>query len=72
MDYWQITIDELLEPSRKPKTYFTPMPGCTGYCCGICREAVGLYSNGTTHDEGWLYKRETCRNGHEIDWSETE
>lgn len=70
MNHYQMTMEELLDPSpRKPKMERGVTPGTFAYLCPICRTIVGLKGSATYHEPGWLYKREACKNGHEIDWS---
>ena len=65
---WQITIDELVEEAFKPNGKLNWRNGIEDWFCPLCGELVGIYSNGSTHEEGWLYKRDKCKNGHNIDW----
>lgn len=72
MNYWQMTMEEALEPEkpRKPKREYERIKGQECYYCPICRWVVGIYSDGSVHKEiGFIYKRDRCKNGHNIDWS---
>lgn len=44
--------------------------GSVYYRCGICGEFIGIYGPKGFHEEGWLYKKHKCDNGHVVDWSE--
>ena len=65
---WQMTLDELEQASFKPNGKYNRLNGIMDWFCPVCGEVVGIYSTGQTHEEGWLYNRDTCRNGHGIDW----
>lgn len=71
MEHYQMTMEELLDPSpRLPeRVRSVAPPGLFHYLCPICGATVGLEGSETYHEPGWLYQRETCKNGHEIDWS---
>lgn len=70
MQHYQMTLDELLDTRpRKPKMERGMSPGTFSYLCPICRSCVGLKGSAAYHEPGWLYQRETCKNGHKIDWS---
>lgn len=44
--------------------------GTFHYSCGICGEPVGIHSGNCKHiADGWLYKRDCCKNGHAVDWA---
>lgn len=30
--------------------------------------AVGIFGPKGFHEEGWIYKRDKCKNGHVVDW----
>ena len=73
MNYWQMTMEKALEPekARKPERIYERIKGQAFYYCPICQDLVGMYSDGSVHREiGFTYKRDKCRNGHIIDWSE--
>ena len=73
---YQLTLADLddlgpVSPLRKHEIirgqyyYYCPMP--------LCGECVGIENDGTVHRElGFIYKRDICRNGHKIDWSEND
>lgn len=67
---WQMTIDELTTAAFEPNGKYNRFNGITDWFCPICGMVVGIHSNGQTHEEGWLYKRDTCKNGHRIEWPE--
>lgn len=60
---WQMTWDELMTDSFKPIRKLIHI-GSWGYECPVCGQVVGLYRT----DEGWLIKRDACRNGHKVKW----
>lgn len=66
MDYWQMTWKEYecdsFVPVRKPMHL-----GAWEFDCPICNAPVGIYRT----DEGLIYKRETCPNGHRVRWDRT-
>ncbi len=64
---WQITLEELGADKVKPKRTRNPS-GCINYICGICLEPVGIFGPPSYHEQGWLYRRSTCPNGHVVDW----
>ena len=67
---WQITLYELNEDKVKPKKAYNSPSGTFHYSCGICEEPVGIHSGNCRHiTDGWLYKRDCCKNGHAVDWS---
>ncbi len=65
---WQITWDELDQDEVRPITEHS-QSGSIAYRCGICGEYVGLYGPHGFHVEGWLIKRDRCKNGHVVDWT---
>lgn len=65
---WQMTLDELTVEAFAPNGRYNRFTGITDWFCPLCGEVVGMYSNGQVHEEGWLYKRDKCRNGHIVDW----
>lgn len=67
---WQMTIDELITSAFEPNGKYNRLNGITDWFCPICGMVVGIHSNGQTHEEGWLFKRDTCKNGHRIEWPE--
>lgn len=71
MNYYQITWEEILEPDKEWTAIPEPAPerGLIDYFCPVCSDVVGIYSTGTIHEKGWMYRRETCRNGHKIRYS---
>lgn len=46
--------------------------GCWHYSCPICGEVVGIYRDPKIDKvtNGLIYKRDLCKNGHHVDWSE--
>ena len=65
---WQMTLLELNSDKVKP-TRFYNQSGTFVYGCGICREPVGIHSGRCKHvPAGWLYRKDHCKNGHEVDW----
>ena len=70
--YYQMTLADIttvgpLKPLKKHEI----VKGQYMYRCPLCEECVGIENDGTVHRElGFIYKRDTCRNGHDIDWSE--
>ena len=66
---WQITLDELMKASFPPNGKLNWHNGTQDWFCPVCGAVVGIYSNGQTHEEGWLYKRDKCKNGHVVDWA---
>ena len=70
---WQITLYELDEDKVKPKKAYNSPSGTFHYSCGICGEPVGIHSRNCRHiADGWLYKRDCCKNGHAVDWASYE
>lgn len=67
---WQMTIDELTTAAFEPLGKYNRFNGITDWFCPICGMVVGIHSNGQTHEEGWLFKRDTCKNGHRVEWPE--
>lgn len=65
---WQMTLDELTVEAFAPNGRYNRFTGITDWFCPLCGDCVGMYSNGQVHEEGWLYKRDKCRNGHAVDW----
>lgn len=65
---WQITLEELTQDSFTPKKEFIHL-GSWAYVCPICRAYVGLYRDDHLEDDGMLYKRDECKNGHRMDWN---
>lgn len=69
-DYYQMTIFELgrgaVVPIRKILHF-----GTYYYDCPLCGEAVGIWKDPKLDHvtNGFIYKRDQCKNGHEIDWS---
>lgn len=70
LDYYQMTLEEVIEDGAKtPKIVISAQPGLTDYACRLCGAYVGIYNHGVDHmDKGWIYRREVCKFGHEIDW----
>ena len=68
MAHWQMRLEELEGKSFVPAPKTNPRNGMTDWFCSVCGNCVGIYSNGRVHDEGWMYKRKACINGHEVDW----
>lgn len=71
MNYWQMTMDEALEPEkpRQPKRVYETIKGQATYYCPICNWPVGYYSDGSVHREiGWTFRVDKCKNGHNIEW----
>ncbi len=69
MGFWQMTLQELTEDNYRPTARENPANGVTDWFCPICGMVVGIHSNGTVHDAGWLFQRDVCRNGHAVDWN---
>ena len=69
---WQMTMLELISDSYKPEVKYNWANGLSDWFCPVCGQCVGIYSNGQTHNEGWLYKRDECKNGHRIGWGDNE
>lgn len=61
---WQMTLEELtadeFTPIRKPMHL-----GAWGYECPICGLPVGIYRS----DDGMVFQRDQCSNGHRIKWT---
>ena len=71
-NYYQMTLADLttVGPVKPTKEHET-IKGSWKYTCPLCGELVAIEYDGTVHRElGFIYKRDTCRNGHDIDWSE--
>ena len=68
MNYYQITLEEMLEPEKIWTAKAEPAPerGLIDYLCPICGATVGIYSTGAIHEEGWLFKRNPCQHGHKV------
>ena len=66
MNYWQMTLNELIDDSFRPTKTMIHF-GSYGFECQICACPVGLYRPA---DGGMVYKRDECKNGHKVDWSE--
>lgn len=70
MNYWQMTFDELDREAFQPVRKLSH-PGTYHFVCPVCGEYVGLYKN-REYDPvtyGLIHVRETCKNGHAMDWS---
>lgn len=67
---WQMTLDELITEAFKPNGKYNRLTGLMDWFCPMCGEVVGIWSNGSVHEEGWLFRRDKCKNGHRIDWDE--
>ena len=65
MNYWQMTLAELTQDSFEPIIHSMHM-GSWSYECPICSAVVGI----RTATDGFVYKREACKNGHVVKWSE--
>lgn len=71
MGHYQMTMAEMFDESFKPIRLHETIKGRTSFNCPICGWLVGIYSDGSVHKEiGWMYKREQCKNGHAVDWSD--
>ena len=66
---WQMTLDELTAESFKPNGKYNRFNGIMDWFCPVCGLVVGIESTGMTHEKGWLYKRDKCKNGHIVDWT---
>lgn len=66
---WQMTWDEILTDESEPYGKTNRLNGITDWFCPVCKYVVGIYSDGSVHNEGWLFKQSTCKNGHRIKWS---
>lgn len=60
---WQMTLEELIADSFKPVRQPIHL-GSWSYDCPICGASVGI----RTATEGFIYKRDICKNGHVVDW----
>ena len=60
---WQITLEELTADSFKPIKTLIHF-GSWAYECPICGAPVGIYKD----EDGMIYKRDECKNGHVMDW----
>ena len=70
MNIYQITLADLedLGPVKPLKTHEI-VKGQYTYHCPMCGWCVGIENDGTVHRElGFIYKRDVCKNGHEIEW----
>lgn len=65
---WQITLYELDQDKVKPVRAYNSPSGTHHYTCGICSAPVGIFGPKGFHEQGWLYKRDCCQNGHAVDW----
>lgn len=65
MDYWQMTFDEMMSDSFRPKMS-SLHEGFWGFKCPICGDCVGFKSI----RYGFMHKKDQCKNGHKVDWSE--
>lgn len=66
---WQMTLDEFENESFEPyEKDCGRANGITDWFCPVCRQCVGMYSDGSVHNKGWLYKRSRCSNGHRMEW----
>lgn len=63
---WQMTLDELTTEAFEPNGQYNRLTGLMTWICPLCGQPVGIHSDGSIHEEGWLYKREECKNGHKI------
>ena len=65
---WQMTLSEI--DCDKVKPIEEPKPNRSiYYWCAICGKAVGIFGPRSFHEQGWLYKRDICENGHIVDWT---
>lgn len=71
MSHWQMTFQELEADSFKPSRKLLHI-GTYVFFCPVCGEAVGFYRNPRIDPitNGMYYKREQCKNGHAVDWSD--
>lgn len=65
---WQMTWDEYGKDDVKPIEQRN-LSGSIYYKCGVCGSPVGIFGPKEFHEEGWLYKRDKCENGHVVDWT---
>ena len=65
-EFWQMTFRELEHESFQPMKTMIHF-GSWGFECPICACPVGLYRPA---DGGLVFKRDECKNGHKVDWSE--
>ena len=65
---WQMTWEELTTSSFKPNGKYNRFNGIMDWFCPVCGCVVGIESTGLTHEKGWFYKRDKCKNGHSIEW----
>ena len=61
---WQMTWNELLADSFEPVKEFMHI-GSWAYTCPVCGLPVGIYRT----DEGFILKRDECKNHHKIKWT---
>lgn len=66
---WQMTLDEYLTEEFEPYGKKLRPNGITDWFCPVCTYLVGMYSDGSVHNEGWIFKQPTCQNGHRIKWT---
>ena len=81
-NYWQMTLAELDQESVQPIRKLFHF-GCYHFNCPICDEVVGIWRDpnidnvvGIWRDpnidkvtNGMIWKRDECKHGHAIDWS---
>ena len=67
---WQITLYELDKDKVKPKRGYNSPSGTFHFVCGICGEVVGIHADKCPHLEGWILRRDCCKNGHAVDWED--
>lgn len=65
---WQIRLDEIIGEPVLPNGKYNWRNGITDWFCPLCGQVVGIESDGTVHEKGWIYKRDECKNGHTVKW----
>ena len=69
-NYWQMTLTELDQESVQPLRKLFHF-GCYHFNCPICDEVVGSWRDPNIDKvtNGMIWKRDECKHGHAIDWS---
>ena len=70
-EYYQMILDEFISDTHKPIREVAP-GGMWVYSCPICGGWVGCHKGDRKDDEdiGWYSKRDECKYGHKVDWSD--
>ena len=58
-----MTLLELYFDSFVPTAESHLERGLIDYFCPVCNSVVGVFSTGTVHKRGWMFKRDECQNG---------